>query len=381
MTYYDAAMIGIVIAGMVWGAIRGITWQVASIASLVLGYTLAHTLSGPLSSHFPGEPVVARSLAMLAIYAAVSGGVFLIAWIVRTTLRKLKFEAYDRHLGMLLGGLEGAMIGLVATLFVVSLAPSTRAPIFSSPTGKVVSQVMATIGPVLPPEARNALAPFLTGTPSEASVAEQPVEESAGDTHAIPPLFAEGTPPGGTAATVPPPSSLKQVVQEGEQQINQAIGGTASNSPPLDEAVRQSGKRISQAIGGSATNPPQSLNEAVRQSGKRIGQVIGESVTKNAPTLDEVIQEGQQRLGQAIQENATKASPKLGRIVQQGKQQIGEVIGGKDGQTPRSLSQIIEEGEQRIGQAIGDRATKALRQAVNSGDANGGSGGGAAQRR
>lgn len=160
MTYYDVAMAGVVIAGMVWGALRGITWQIASIASLVLGYSVAHPLSVQLAPQFPGEPVVARALAMLVIYAAVSGGVFFAAWVVRATLRKMQFEAYDRHLGMVLGGLEGALIGMVATFFVVSLAPQARTPIFSSPTGKVVGQIMATLGPVLPTEARTALAPF-----------------------------------------------------------------------------------------------------------------------------------------------------------------------------------------------------------------------------
>src|SRR3954452_13867442 len=98
MTVYDAAMIVLVVAGMVWGAWRGITWQLASIASLVLGYSVAHPLSEQLAPQFPGEPVVARALAMLVIYAAVSGGIFLAAWIVRATLRRLKFEAFDRHL-------------------------------------------------------------------------------------------------------------------------------------------------------------------------------------------------------------------------------------------------------------------------------------------
>ena len=160
MTLYDAAMVGLILGGMVWGAWRGIVWQIASLASLVLGYAVAHTTSDDLAVHFPGDPVVARGLAMVVIYAAVSAGVFLAAWMVRATLRKLKFEAYDRHLGMVLGGLEGALVGMVATLFVVSLAPQSRGPIFASPSGKVVGRVMKTLGPVLPDEAREVLAPF-----------------------------------------------------------------------------------------------------------------------------------------------------------------------------------------------------------------------------
>lgn len=161
LTIYDAAMVGVVVAGMVWGAWKGVTWQLASIASLILGYMVSHQLSAQMAPNFPGDPVVSRTLAMLAVYAVVSGGVFLVAWIFRAILKKLQFEAFDRHLGMILGGLEGALLGLVATFFVVSLAPSTRDPIFSSPSGKLVGNVMNAVGPVLPSEAREALAPFL----------------------------------------------------------------------------------------------------------------------------------------------------------------------------------------------------------------------------
>ena len=160
MTIYDAAMIGVVIAGMVWGALRGITWQLASIASLVLGYSVAYPLSGQLAHRFPGEPVVARALAMLAVYIGVSGGIFLAAWIVRTTLQRWKFDAFDRHLGMILGGLEGALLGVVATLFVVSLAPRTRETILTSPTGTAVNHLMTALGPILPGEIRDVLSPF-----------------------------------------------------------------------------------------------------------------------------------------------------------------------------------------------------------------------------
>ncbi|MEO6810591.1 MAG: CvpA family protein, partial [Isosphaeraceae bacterium] len=99
------------------------------------------------------------ALSMLVVYAIVSGGVFLAAWVVRSTLRRMKFEAFDRHLGMVLGGLEGSLIGVVGTLFVVSLAPQTRAPIFDSPTGRVVGHLMNAVGPVLPTEVRQAIAP------------------------------------------------------------------------------------------------------------------------------------------------------------------------------------------------------------------------------
>ena len=224
MTAYDASMAGVIVAGMVWGAFRGVTWQLASIASLVLGYSVAHPLSGQLAPYFPGEPVVARSLAMLAVYLGTSCGVFLVAWLIRATLRQFQFEAFDRHLGMLLGGVEGALLGLVVTLFIVSLAPQSREPIFASPTGKVVGSLMSAVGPVLPEEARQVLAPFWSSTAKVAAL------EDAGETATpapIPPLrpLSAGQHQRDPATS---PASLSDLIQEGENRLGKAIADGAS---------------------------------------------------------------------------------------------------------------------------------------------------------
>lgn len=215
MTIYDGAMVGIVVLGMIWGAWRGITWQLASIASLVLGYLVGFPLSAQLAPHFPGEPIVARSLALLASYAGVSGAIFLAAWVVRATLREWKFEAYDRHLGMVLGGLEGAVIGLVVTLFVVSFAPATRTPIFSSRAGHVVSWTLDSFGPVLPGEIRKELEPVwaqVEGTAPAADIAEAPATSNPAPAAAADPNSAD-----------PGSKVLDDLVNEGEARVGQAI--------------------------------------------------------------------------------------------------------------------------------------------------------------
>lgn len=160
LTIYDAAIAVAVIGGMIWGAWRGITWQLASITALVVGYMVAYPASAELAPYLPGEPVVARALGMLIAYAVVAFGVFLVAWSIRTALRRWKFEAFDRHLGMVLGGLEGAFLGIVVTVFVVSVAPDSRGPILTSPSGRVVSRVLSALRPTLPTEVRDVLRPF-----------------------------------------------------------------------------------------------------------------------------------------------------------------------------------------------------------------------------
>jgi membrane protein required for colicin V production len=173
LTIYDAAMAGIIVAGMLWGAWRGVTWQIASIASLILGYITSHQFSPQLAPHFGTDPVISRTLAMMAIYAVVSGGVFLVAWIFRSILRRMKFEAFDKHLGMLLGGMEGALLGIVVTFFVVSLAPQTRDPIYTSPSGKLVARLIDTVGPTFEKETKDVLAPFVEESKQAAWTADK----------------------------------------------------------------------------------------------------------------------------------------------------------------------------------------------------------------
>ncbi len=159
MTPYDIGMIAVILVGMLWGAWKGITWQLAGIASLVLGYVVAFPVSAQLAPRLPGDPLVARGASLLVCYVAVSFGVFMIAWSIRATLRRLRFEAYDRHLGMMLGGLEGVIVGLVVTIVILSVSPGSRASILESPTGKLVHRGLLAARPAVPTELREKLDP------------------------------------------------------------------------------------------------------------------------------------------------------------------------------------------------------------------------------
>jgi membrane protein required for colicin V production len=205
---------------MIWGAVRGITWQVASIASLVLGYAVAFPLSGQISGYFPGTPIVARALALLASYVAVSGGIYLIAWSIRAILREWKFEAYDRHLGMLLGGAEGALLGVVGTVFVISLAPATRHPILTSHAGVVVGQVLNAVQPALPGEVRTMLASFWTG-PTAVATNQTDANASDADTNTGSSDKNSTTTSGTPAAQSV--ESVEKIISEGRERVGRVV--------------------------------------------------------------------------------------------------------------------------------------------------------------
>ena len=170
MTAYDGVMIGLVLAGMIWGSIRGFSWGIASIGALLVGYAFAHVASEYLlpflALNMPGDPAVQRGGAMLLAFVVSSGGCLFAAWSARASLKKMKFELYDRHLGVLLGGVEGALLGVIGTMFLASLAPNAREPIFSSRAGHVVARVLDAAGPAVPAEVRRAITSSWGGLPT-----------------------------------------------------------------------------------------------------------------------------------------------------------------------------------------------------------------------
>jgi membrane protein required for colicin V production len=343
MTIYDAAMAIVVVAGMVRGAWMGITWQLASIASLVLGYVVSHQASAQFAPYFPGEPEVARTLAMGVIYVVVSAGVYGAARLIRGILHKLKFEAYDRHLGMLLGGGEAVFVGMVLTMFVVSLAPATRQPVFSSPTGKMVGTVMNSVGPVLPEEVRKVLAPIWEGTPSalaavDGATAEAPAgaktadhgaKPDPADSPALPPLHEVPATSHASAPSLPalppleaPPGndrsvqrasapSLDGLIEQGRQAVEQAVAGSLDTDPAqkatsLRQLADKDRKRIQNAVGSS-------LNK-----GKQVGNQVKQRVTKGKQNIEQSISDsisrGQQKVEQAITDSIDEQIRRLGGL-------------------------------------------------------------------
>src|SRR4051812_17134181 len=96
MTAYDGVMIGLVLAGMVWGSIRGFSWGIASTGAVLVGYAFAHAASDYilpfLALYMPGDPAAQKCVAMLLAFVAVFGGCLFAAWSARASLRKMRFE-------------------------------------------------------------------------------------------------------------------------------------------------------------------------------------------------------------------------------------------------------------------------------------------------
>jgi membrane protein required for colicin V production len=160
LTVYDGLMLLIVVACVFQGAWRGMVWQIAPIASLLLGYVVAYPLSERLAPYF-GQPPANRLFAMVAIYLAVSLAVYLMGRSIRESLERLKLVEFDRHLGALLGGVKGVLFTIVLTIGLLSLSPQARPIILSSETRTVAARIMTALSPILPPAFSDVIRPYV----------------------------------------------------------------------------------------------------------------------------------------------------------------------------------------------------------------------------
>lgn len=160
MVLYDWIMIAILVLGVVQGAWRGLAWQLAPIASLVLGYVVAVPMSAQLAPWFGAEPTH-RFLAILVLYAVVSLAVYMIARALRESIERIKLVEFDRHLGAIFGGMKGLLVCLVATFFAVGLSEQARDYVLNSYSGVAAGEVIHYLEPVMPEQMETLLQPYL----------------------------------------------------------------------------------------------------------------------------------------------------------------------------------------------------------------------------
>ena len=176
ITIYDLIMLVLVLYAAWSGWSRGMAWQVAPIASLVLAYIFAVPLSITLAPRF-GEPPLNRLFALVALYAAISLAVYLVVRSFRGSLEKLRLEEFDRHLGLILGGVKGVLFTIAITLGLVSLFPSIRPTILESESSTIAARILHTIYPILPAAAIEVIDPYVKHLPAADTYAQDRTSE------------------------------------------------------------------------------------------------------------------------------------------------------------------------------------------------------------
>jgi membrane protein required for colicin V production len=162
MQAYDILMLVVLGLAIVWGAWKGLAWQIASIASIGLSYVVALNFRQPLARIINASPPWNIFLAMLILFL----GTGLIVWIgfnlVSELIERVKLKEFDRQLGALFGAAKGVLLCVLVTLFSVALlGDAQRQAICNSKSGYYIAVLLDRADMVIPRELHEVLAPYL----------------------------------------------------------------------------------------------------------------------------------------------------------------------------------------------------------------------------
>jgi membrane protein required for colicin V production len=162
MQTYDLVMLAVLAAATIFGFWKGLAWQIASLASLVVSYFVALRFAdrvAPLiSEHEPWNKFV----AMLLIYAAASLVIWMIYRAIGGAIDRVKLNEFDRQMGALVGFAKGVLLCIAITFFAVTLSgQSQRDQIIASRSGQYIVQVLDKADAVAPPEIKEVIGPYI----------------------------------------------------------------------------------------------------------------------------------------------------------------------------------------------------------------------------
>ncbi len=161
MQAYDIAMLVVLLGTAAWGFMKGLAWQVASIASFVVSYFVAMAFRGVLAPLLPGEPPLNNMLAMLILFMVTSLAVWIGFRFISETIEKLQLKSFDRQIGAVVGAAKGVLYCVAITLFAATLLEKQRESIVSSRSGYYVSRLLIQADPLLPDGVKETIEPYV----------------------------------------------------------------------------------------------------------------------------------------------------------------------------------------------------------------------------
>lgn len=162
MQNYDLLMLAVLGGATIFGFWKGLAWQVASLASLVLSYFMALRFADQLAPHISEHAPFNKFAAMLIIYAVSSAAIWIVFRMVAGFIDQVKLKEFDRQMGALIGFAKGVLICIAITFFAVSLlGDQRRDQILASRSGQYIVQFLDKADAVAPPEIKEVIGPYI----------------------------------------------------------------------------------------------------------------------------------------------------------------------------------------------------------------------------
>jgi membrane protein required for colicin V production len=161
METYDIVMLAVLGMATILGAWKGMAWQVASLASLVLSYFAALRFSPLVAPYLHVAEPTNRFVAMLIVYLVTGAAIWLAFRLVAGAIDRVKLREFDRQVGGLFGAAKGVLWCVVITFFAVTMSPTAREMVLRSRSGYYIALLIDRAEPVMPSEVRDVLHPYL----------------------------------------------------------------------------------------------------------------------------------------------------------------------------------------------------------------------------
>ena len=126
MELYDLLMIGVLVAATLFGAWKGLVWQLASLAAIIVSYFVVLRFREPVSQFVHASPPWNVFVAMLVLYVGTSLAIWIVFRMVSQFIDRMKLKEFDRQIGALFGFAKGLLLCVLVTLFAVTLLGETQ---------------------------------------------------------------------------------------------------------------------------------------------------------------------------------------------------------------------------------------------------------------
>jgi membrane protein required for colicin V production len=162
MQTYDLVMLGVLVLATLFGAWKGLAWQVASIASIFVSFFVAVQFREPVAKLLSAAPPWNKFLAMLILFLACSLLIWIVFRFVADLIERVKLKEFDRHAGAVFGLARGVLWCVIITLFAVTLLGQTQQQaIVQSQSGHYIALLLNRATAVMPDELQEVLAPYM----------------------------------------------------------------------------------------------------------------------------------------------------------------------------------------------------------------------------
>ena len=161
MQTYDILMLIVLVGTTLFGFVKGMAWQLAYLASLVVSYFAAVKFSPQLAPTFGDSEPFNRFAAMLAIYVGTSFAIWMIFRGVSGAIDRVKLNEFDRQMGALIGFGRGVLWCIGITFFAATLLEAYRPTILNSRAGHYIGVLLAKSDSVVPEEVQKVIGPYV----------------------------------------------------------------------------------------------------------------------------------------------------------------------------------------------------------------------------